>query len=95
MTYIRKRKDGNGYSECSSPDELVGKGRCCHILEGDNSEKMELSRIQRGMYEVKVNDSKMTVEGQKETIVSFFNTLPKLDQSKIDNILKYLNEEDD
>ena len=92
--YIRKRKDGSGYSECSSPDELVGKGRCCHILEEGNDTTMELSRIQRGMYEVKVNDSKMNIEGQKETIIDFFNNLPKIDEEKRNKILDYLINED-
>jgi len=94
-TYIRKRKDGNGYSECSSPDEMVGKGRCCHILEGGNESTMELSKIQRGMYEIKVNDSKLNIEGQKETIIDFFNNLPKIDDEKRDKILNYLSDDED
>ena len=93
-TFIRKRKDGNGYSECSSPDELVGRGRCCHILEEGNDMTMELSRIQRGMYEVKVNDNKMNIEGQKETIIDFFNSLPKIDEEKKNRIIEYLNSEE-
>ena len=93
-TFIRKRKDGNGYSECSSPDELVGRGRCCHILEEGNDMTMELSRIQRGMYEVKVNDNRMNIEGQKETIIDFFNSLPKIDEEKKNRIIEYLNSEE-
>lgn len=91
-TYIRKRKDG-GYSECSSPDELVGKGRCCHILEEGNN-KMELTKIQRGMYELKVNEDSLTIEAQKETILNFFNNLPKIDDEKQKKIIDYLNNED-
>ena len=92
-TYIRKRKDG-GYSECSSPDELVGKGRCCHILE-EGEHPMELTRVQRGMYEVKVKeDKRMTIEGQKETIIEFFNNLPKIDQEKQKRIIEFLESED-
>lgn len=90
MTCIRKRKDG-GYSECSSPDELVGKGRCCHVLEGENV-KMELTKIQRGMYEVKINESKLTIDSQKDTIIEFFNSLPKIDEEKQKKILNFLKE---
>ena len=93
QTFIRKRKDG-GYSECSSPDELVGRGRCCHILEeGENS--MELKRVQRGVYEVNIKeDQKMTIEGQKETIIEFFNNLPKIDQEKQKRIIEYLENDE-
>ena len=94
-TYIRKRKDGNGYSECSSPDELVGRGRCCHILEGGNNSRMELSRIQRGMYEVKINEDSLSINGQKDTIAKFFDSLPQIDEEKKNKIIKYLNEEDE
>lgn len=90
-TCIRKRKDG-GYSECSSPDELVGKGRCCHVLE-DGGVNMELTKIQRGMYEVKVNESKLTINAQKETIVDFFNSLPKLSEEKQRRIINFLKDE--
>ena len=92
-TYIRKRKDG-GYSECSSPDELVGKGRCCHILDEGENNKMELTKIQRGMYELKVNEDSLTIEAQKETILNFFNNLPKIDDEKQKKIIDYLNNED-
>lgn len=87
MTCIRQRKDG-GFSECSSPDELVGKGRCCHLA---NSEiKMELQKIQRGMYQVTINDSPMTIQAQKDTIIKFFNDLPKIDNQTQEKIINYL-----
>jgi len=91
-TLIRPRKDG-GYSECSSPDEFVGKGRCCHILDGGRP-IMTLERIQRGLYEVKVNDSEMTIKAQKECIVDFFNQVTKIDEEKQKEIVDYLNKED-
>lgn len=91
MTKIRTRKDG-GCSECNSPDELVGKGRCCHISDESN-QVMELSRIQRGMYEVKVCESTLKIEAQEKTIVDFFNSLPKIDEEKRSKIIDYLNEE--
>lgn len=91
MTVIRPRRDG-GCSECNSPDELVGKGRCCHILSGDGvSEKpMKLTKLQRGMYEVEVDDSKMTISAQKETIKKFFENIPKIDEEKQRQIIDFL-----
>lgn len=89
--YIRKRKDG-GCSECYSPDNLVGKGRCCHIIE-DGECTMKLLKIQRGMYEVNVNDSKLTITAQKETIVDFFNNLPKINEEKQKKIIEFLKDE--
>ena len=91
-TYIRPRKDG-GCSECSSPDELVGRGRCIHIL-GENENHMELKRIERGIYEVQVGESLMTIEAQKETVKKFFNEIPKIEEEKKQRILDFLNNED-
>jgi len=91
MTKIRPRKDGNGCSECSSPDELVGKGRCIHILDG--SKPMELTKVQRGLYEVKVSENSMTIKAQKESIVDFFNNIPKIDEKKQKELINYLMED--
>lgn len=89
MSMIRPRRDG-GMSECSSPEEMVGKGRCVHV-GGGNCEPMQIERIQRGMYQVEVNDSKLTVEGENEVISKFFNSMAKLpedQQKKIEEFLK-------
>lgn len=86
---IRKRKDG-GCSECSSPDNLVGKGRCIHILTEEKP--MEISKISRGVYEVKVNDSTLTINAQKKAITDFFKSLPILNEEKRNNIIKFLEE---
>ena len=92
-TYIRKRKDG-GYSECSSPDELVGKGRCCHVLDiSDGNGDLQLKKIQRGMYEVSINDSKLTIKAQEEVIANFFKEMPNIDENKIKNIIEFLEKE--
>lgn len=93
MTVIRPRKDG-GYSECNSPDELVGKGRCCHILGGDGimEKPMTLKKLQRGMYEVEVEENKMTISAQKETIKKFFENIPKIDEEKQRKIIEFLDE---
>lgn len=89
-TKIRPRKDG-GYSKCTSPDNLVSKGRCCHILIEDE-EPMELVRVERGLYVVKIKDSNMTIQAQKQTIINFFNSLPKIDEDKQKKILEFLKE---
>ena len=88
---IRPRKDG-GYSECSSPDELVGHGRCCHVLDHDKP-IMEIEKIQRGAYEVKVSDSTLTINAQKNAIIDFFNSMEKIDSEKKKDIIDFLNEE--
>lgn len=89
VVLIRKRKDG-GYSECSSPDNLVGKGRCIHILTEENP--MEISKISKGVYEVKVNDSTLTINAQKKAIADFFKNLPILSEEKRNNIIRFLEE---
>mgnify|MGYP004593691607 CR=1 FL=1 len=90
-TVIRKRKDG-GYSECSSPNDLVGKGRCCHISE-EGELNMQVYKMQRGMYEVKVNDSVLTINAQQNTIIDFFDNLPKISEEKKNKIIEYLKGE--
>ena len=90
MTMIRPRKDGNGYSECSSPDDKVGKGRCVHILSVGPT--MELTKIQRGTYEVKVCESSLTIQAQKESIIDFFNKIPKIDEAQQKKIIDFLKE---
>ena len=89
MSYIRPRKDG-GYSECSSPDELVGKGRCVHILGDNNSASMEITKISRGVYEVKVQESTLTINAQKKAILDFFQSLPTLSKEKQEKIIEFL-----
>lgn len=91
-TFIRPRRDGQGCSECSSPDELVGKRRCCHVL-GEENDTLTVNQIQRGMYEVEVNESKMTINAQKETIINFFKKIPEISGEKQQKILEFLEEE--
>ena len=83
---IRPRKDG-GYNECFSPDEIVGKGHCCHVLGDNENPAIEIVKLQRGMYEVQISSSKVTINAQKEAIV---DSLSKLDDEKI---IDYFNEE--
>lgn len=90
MVQLRPLKNGKGCSECSSPDELVGRGRCCHILGGP---KMEISKVDRGLYEVTMGEEKMKISAQQETIVNFFNSLPEIDDEKREKIINFLKEE--
>lgn len=90
MTILRERKDG-GISECSSPDDKVGKGRCCHVA--GSTTKMNVIRIQRGMYEVNMDDAKIDIQADKNNIVKFFETLPQLDDETIHSIIAKLEEE--
>lgn len=87
---MRLRKDG-GYSPCSAPDELVGKGRCCHV--GD-SQVFRMTPIQRNMYEIEVGDMpQLTLSGQRETIANFMRTLNQLDETTMNAIIKALDGE--
>jgi len=93
-TFLRPRKDGKGLSECSCPEELVGKGRCIHILDGNNK-PLELSRMGRGLYQVTVNQgNSMTIESDKATIIDFFNSVQALDEEKQKKIIDFLNNEE-
>lgn len=85
---LRLRKDG-GYSECNAPDDLVGKGRCVHILGGNNN--LNVQRLSRGFYCVEIDDSyKTSDKDSKKNIKSFFDQLPKIDSEKKDQIIKQL-----
>lgn len=90
-TYMRPRKDGTGYSECSSPDNLVGRGRCVHVLTDSNP--LEIKKVSRGMYEVTIDDDKMTIQAGKQAIVRFFSSMPKLDDEKQKKIIDFLENE--
>lgn len=88
-TVIRPRKDG-GYSECSSPDELVGKGRCVHILD-EGRPVMSISKISRGSYEVDLNEGEnLTINASKEIVAKFFENLNTIDEKKTKEIVDYL-----
>lgn len=91
-TFLRERKDGQGVSECNCPDELVGKGRCIHILNGGNGNDspLEISHISRGVYEIKVKENKLTISAQKQAIIDFFSSLPKIDEEKQQKIIDFL-----
>lgn len=96
MSKLRPRKDGLGFSECSAPDELVGKGKCCHVI-AEGQPDLELSKVQRGMYEVKIGDEGqstiVTMHAQKRAIIQFFDQLGKLDEDKIQSIIAFLDQE--
>lgn len=82
--FIRQRKDG-GYSECSSPDHLVGKGRCCHML----SEYCNVQHMQRGMWEVEIHESQKDFKPIKE----FFRQMKPLKMEQQRRIIEALNAE--
>lgn len=92
MKYIRPNIYG-GFSECSSPDDKVGYGRCRHMLgyQGSENIKMQIDSIQRGMYHVEVNDTNLSKTEQKTLINNYFNDLPTLEESKIEKIVNELN----
>lgn len=93
MVRLRPLKDGSGYSECSSPDELVGKGRCCHILGDKSCGELTVSQISRGLYEVELEgNKKIKIQSTKNDIIEFFNSLPKISDEKIKKIVDYLSE---
>jgi hypothetical protein len=85
--FVRPRKDG-GISECTSPDHLVGRGRCVHVLDG--GDKLAVEHVSRGVYRIEVNDSSLSVEAQKKSIVDFFKTLPKMKKEQRERIIHFL-----
>lgn len=89
---LRPRADG-GVSECSSPDELVGRGRCCHILDSaSNDEKFHVIHVERGRYEVTLNESTVDIASSKEDITKFFQTVSSLDDEQVAKIVGFLEE---
>lgn len=91
---MRPRRDG-GYSLCSSPDELIGKGRCCHVLGDEKCPSLNVTSIQRGMYEVDMDgNGKVSIQGDQESIKRFFDSMAKLDDEKVRKILNFLEGED-
>lgn len=92
---IRLRKDG-GYSECNSPDELVGKGRCIHVLEpveegsSENKMPLEINRTSRGVYQVEIPNDIVNEAKSKEDIFSYMKELPKISKAKEKRIIASL-----
>ena len=90
---IRLRKDG-GYSECNAPDELVGKGRCIHVLEGpcgEQAEILDINRVGRGMYQVEIPEDVFDEVEAKEDVLSYIQQLPKISKAKEKRIIAALN----
>jgi hypothetical protein len=88
---MRPRLDGTGVSECSSPEDRVGMGRCVHMLSEAGS-TMTVERTGWGKYRVQVNDSKLNMEGEKKAVQDFFNTLPEFTKSQRDSIIRSLDD---
>lgn len=92
MKLIRPLKDG-GMSECSCPDDLVGTRRCQHIFT-EEGKGIGISKVDRGLYEVEVEDSgNLTINGQEEAISKFFASMPKIDKETQDKIISFIEGE--
>lgn len=89
ITVLRERKDGCGCSECSSPDDLVGKGRCVHVLS-DSQSVMHVNQVERGLYKVEIDKNSLTIKGQEEALSKFFSTLGSLKEEDVRKIIEIL-----
>lgn len=85
---IRERKDG-GFSFCSSPDDMVGKGRCIHIPDGQVAAN-SVDLVSRGLYLSEV-DNGSKEEDFKETMVTFFQSLGSISKEKEKRIISILS----
>ena len=91
MMKIRQRKDG-GLSLCSSPDEMVGKGRCIHVPDGQvAADSVDL--ISRGLYLSEVDNEPATEKDFNKTVTAFFNTLGTISIEKQRRIINILSAE--
>lgn len=91
MMKIRQRKDG-GFSLCSSPDEMVGRGRCIHVPEGQVvSNSVDL--ISRGLYLSEVDNEPATEKDFNNTVSAFFSTLGTISVEKQRRIINILSAE--
>lgn len=85
MKKMRPLKTG-GWSLCSCPDELVGKGRCRHMLGvaqivfDDEADKMKL-----------VNVEGMDISGNSKAIQDCLDKIPEIDEEKKIKLLDYFN----
>ena len=69
------------------------------VLGEAGEQVLSLNKIQRGMYEVKIDDSEkqsssINISAQKDTIIKFFNSMAKLDDEQVKKIVNFLNEEE-
>lgn len=88
---LREKADGTGVSACRSPEGKVGRGRCNHV-NSDIHMVLKKDEEQRDLYVLEISDEydKISIEAKKDTIRSFINKLGRLDQEKIDSIMKKL-----
>ena len=88
---IRQRKDG-GFSLCSSPDEMVGRGRCIHVPDGQvAADSVDL--ISRGLYLSEVDSEPKSEKDFNTTVTAFFNTLGTISLDKQKRIISILSAE--
>lgn len=87
MKKMREKKDGSGASICSSPDNLVGVGRCNHLVSEHGDPSVSYDADQKA-YQVNLNDYKMTNEDVKAANKGFKDNLLSLDTQSKKTLLK-------
>lgn len=79
--YLRAEANG-GYSECRSPDNKVGYGRCYHVLGNEKPAKINYNKDDRCKY-VDINEiSKNNTKEAEEEVKKFLEILAKNGISK-------------
>lgn len=82
---LRPTKNG-GFSFCSSPENLVGKGRCNHILRKCDKSQLE---YKEGSYFLDISNSKkMKVKEYEEEVQNNLHEIKsKLEENEKEEIL--------
>ena len=88
--FIRECKHG-GFSECSCPDELVGKRRCIHVP--GKPLDISIEKIDRGSYRFDIGEANVDIKGAKKDISKFFSSVKELDEETTNKILDILENE--
>ena len=72
---LRPNKNG-GVSICCSPDNFVGKGRCCHVLSDADTVTMKYDK-QNKIYMVDVSNTNLnlSLKIEEQKVKEFFNNL--------------------
>lgn len=85
MTRFLRQSRFGGISECRSPEEMVGKGRCHHILGGEDSMNLIINynRQDRCHY-VDLGKEKLTKKKQEKYEEQIRNFLAQLSDQNID-----------
>lgn len=90
---LRTLKTG-GQSLCSAPDELVGRGRCRHVLDDSSDIAVKINKSENCVYiEIKDDNTEISMKAKEEKVTNFIKELSKgLPKDKTKAILDHLRD---